>query len=160
MYEMLHKTANVAQGHIRGFVPIGSRHEAKDIGLGIAPKGMNDFNKAQHDRYVKALPNLIYTNGLDFRFYKKGELAREISIGDLLMATGDHAGARAAYEATLQKEPNRFRAVAGAASAALAAGDRAGARVYYRALLALAGRGNRTRRPDLARAREVLGGRP
>ena len=33
MYEMLHKTANVAQGHIRGFVPIGSRHEAKDIGL-------------------------------------------------------------------------------------------------------------------------------
>ena len=46
---------------------------------------MNDFNKAQHGRYVKALPNLIYTNGLDFRFYKKGELAREISIADFLM---------------------------------------------------------------------------
>jgi type I restriction-modification system DNA methylase subunit len=59
--------------------------EAKDIGLGINPKGMNDFNKAQHDRYVKALPNLVYTNGLDFRFYKKGELTREISIADLLM---------------------------------------------------------------------------
>ena len=59
--------------------------EAKDVGLGINPKGMNDFNKAQHDRYVKALPNLIYTNGLDFRFYKNGELAREISIADFLM---------------------------------------------------------------------------
>jgi hypothetical protein len=59
--------------------------EAKDVGLGIAPKGMNEFNKAQHDRYVKALPNLVYTNGLDFRFYKKGELAREISIADFLM---------------------------------------------------------------------------
>jgi type I restriction-modification system DNA methylase subunit len=59
--------------------------EAKDIGLGINPKGMNDFNKAQHDRYVKALPNLVYTNGLDFRFYKNGELTREISIGDVLM---------------------------------------------------------------------------
>ncbi len=58
--------------------------EAKDIGLGIDPKGMNDFNKAQHNRYVKALPNLVYTNGLDFRFYKNGELAREISIGDFL----------------------------------------------------------------------------
>ena len=59
--------------------------EAKDVGLGINPKGMNDFNKAQHERYVKALPDLIYTNGLDFRFYKKGELSREISIADFLM---------------------------------------------------------------------------
>ena len=59
--------------------------EAKDIGLGIDPKGMNPFNKAQHERYVKALANLIYTNGLDFRFYKNGELTREISIADYLM---------------------------------------------------------------------------
>lgn len=59
--------------------------EAKDIGLDINPKVFNDFNKAQFNRYVGALPNLIYTNGLDFRFYKKGELAREISIGDNLM---------------------------------------------------------------------------
>ena len=69
------KHAQVTVGHC----------EAKDIGLGINPKGMNDFNKAQHDRYVKALPNLVYTNGLDFRFYKKGELTCEISIGDVLM---------------------------------------------------------------------------
>ncbi len=69
------KDAQITVGHC----------EAKDIGLGINPKGMNDFNKAQHDRYVKALPNLVYTNGLDFRFYKKGELAREISIADFLM---------------------------------------------------------------------------
>ncbi len=59
--------------------------EAKDIGLDINPKGMKDFNKEQHERYVKGLPNLIYTNGLDFRFYKDGELAREISIADYLM---------------------------------------------------------------------------
>ncbi len=69
------KNAQITVGHC----------EAKDIGLGISPKGMNDFNKAQHDRYVKALPNLIYTNALDFRFYKKGELVREISIADFLM---------------------------------------------------------------------------
>ena len=58
--------------------------EAKDIGLDINPKSMKDFNKNQYERYVKALPNLVYTNGLDFRFYKNGELAREISIADYL----------------------------------------------------------------------------
>lgn len=69
------KGADITVGHC----------EAKDVGLGINPRGMNDFNKAQHERYVKALPNLIYTNALDFRFYKSGELVREISIGDYLM---------------------------------------------------------------------------
>ena len=59
--------------------------EAKDIDLDIKPKSMRDGNKAQFERYVKALPNLIYTNGLDFAFYKNGELTREISIGDWLM---------------------------------------------------------------------------
>jgi type I restriction-modification system DNA methylase subunit len=81
------KGADITVGHC----------EAKDVGLGINPKGMNDFNKAQHERYVKALPNLIYTNGLDFRFYKKGELAREISIADLLMG--------------IQPKPDQFSAL-------------------------------------------------
>ncbi len=72
--------------------------EAKDIGLDINPKGMKDFNKEQHERYVKGLPNLIYTNGLDFRFYKKGELAREISIADYLMG--------------IQPKPDQFDALA------------------------------------------------
>lgn len=69
------KGADITVGHC----------EAKDVGLGINPKGMSDFNKAQHERYVKALPNLVYTNGLDWRFYKKGELVREISIADFIM---------------------------------------------------------------------------
>ena len=72
--------------------------EAKDIGISLAPKSMNEVNRAQYDRYVKALPNLIYTNGLDFRFYKKGELAREISIGEPLMG--------------LQTRPDQFAVLA------------------------------------------------
>ncbi len=59
--------------------------EAKDIALDISPKAMDKGNKAQHSRYVKGLPNLIYTNCLDFHFYKNGELVREISIADYLM---------------------------------------------------------------------------
>jgi predicted helicase len=69
------KGADITVGHC----------EAKDVGLGLHPKAMNDTNKAQHDRYVKALPNLVYTNGLDFHFYKKAELVREISIADFMV---------------------------------------------------------------------------
>ena len=36
--------------------------EAKDINLDVSPKAMDKANKAQFDRYVKGLPNLIYTN--------------------------------------------------------------------------------------------------
>ncbi len=72
--------------------------EAKDVGLDINPKSMNDFNKAQHARYVKALPNLNYTNGLDFAFYKNGQLARQISIGEPLMG--------------IQAKPDQFAALA------------------------------------------------
>lgn len=68
----------------RGDITIGWC-EAKDIGLDINPKAMTDSNKSQFQRYVKAFPNLIYTNCLDFRFYKNGELIREISIADYLM---------------------------------------------------------------------------
>lgn len=39
--------------------------EAKDVGIGLNPKAMSDFNRAQHGRYVKALPNLMYSNVLD-----------------------------------------------------------------------------------------------
>jgi len=59
--------------------------EAKDIDKDINPRAMQGGNKAQFDRYVKGLPNLVYTNGLDFRFYVKGEFVREVSIADFLM---------------------------------------------------------------------------
>ncbi|MHA1188891.1 MAG: type ISP restriction/modification enzyme [Alphaproteobacteria bacterium] len=69
-----------------GSQPVTVGHcEAKDIGLDINPRAFRDANKSQFERYRKALPNLIYTNCLDFRFYKNGELVREISIGDYLM---------------------------------------------------------------------------
>jgi len=59
--------------------------EAKDINLDVSPKAMDKGNKAQFERYVKGLPNLIYTNCLDFHFYKNGELVREIKIADYIM---------------------------------------------------------------------------
>jgi type I restriction-modification system DNA methylase subunit len=65
-----------------GEIAIGHA-EAKDIGLDL--RSMNDVNKNQQERYRKALPNLIYTNCLDWDFYRNGELISSVTIADYLM---------------------------------------------------------------------------
>lgn len=57
--------------------------EAKDIGLDL--RTMKDANKAQQQRYLAGLPNLIYTNCLDWDFYQNGQLVATVTIGDYLM---------------------------------------------------------------------------
>lgn len=66
----------------RGEIVIG-HVEAKDINVGL--RGMKDANKNQQERYRKALPNLIYTNCLDWDFYRNGELIASVTIADYLM---------------------------------------------------------------------------
>jgi len=80
--------------------------------------------------------------------------AREL-LGDMLLEAGDAAGALRAYEASITKEPRRFRGAYGAARAAEAAGDAAAARRYYRATLDIA-RDADSPRPELERARSYL----
>ena len=58
--------------------------EAKDLHIGL--RNMKDANKDQQDRYRDALPNLIYTNALDWDFYRDGELVASVTIADF--ATG------------------------------------------------------------------------
>ena len=72
---------------MRDDVPVGYV-EAKDVGLDI--RKMKGANKGQQDRYKDGLPNLIYTNGLDFDFYRhdgEGKSIRiaDVCIGDYLM---------------------------------------------------------------------------
>jgi tetratricopeptide (TPR) repeat protein len=85
--------------------------------------------------------------------------AREL-LGEMLLAAGQPAPALAAFEATLQHEPNRFRAIAGAASGATAAGDRGTARKYYAALLELCAQADRPGRAALVEAATVMGRLP
>jgi len=82
--------------------------------------------------------------------------AREL-LGDMLYEAGQPALALKEYEASQQREPNRFRGYYGAARAADAAGDRDKAAMYYGKLLDLAKNAD-TERPELARAR-AYGGR-
>jgi len=67
----------------RGDVAIGWC-EAKDIDKDIRKFSATDYSKAQKDRYKKGLPNLIYTNGLDFEFIRDGEPVDFVTIADLM----------------------------------------------------------------------------
>jgi tetratricopeptide (TPR) repeat protein len=80
--------------------------------------------------------------------------AREL-LGDLLMELGRPADALPQYEASIAKEPNRFRGLYGAGLAAESAGDQARARAHFEQLAALCAQSDGTR-PELVHARQVL----
>lgn len=82
--------------------------------------------------------------------------AREL-LGDMLLEAKQPSAALVEYEATLKKEPNRFRATYGAARAAAASGDQERARRYYAQLLQIAAKADSPGRPELAEAKRVTG---
>jgi tetratricopeptide (TPR) repeat protein len=77
--------------------------------------------------------------------------AREL-LGDLFMELGQPGLALPEYEASLQREPNRFNGLYGAARAAELAGDLVKAKAFYGKVVAL-GTSADTERPQLAAAR-------
>lgn len=58
--------------------------EAKDIGKDVRKFATGDYSREQKARYTKGLPNLIYTNGLDFEFIRQGEAVAFVTIADLI----------------------------------------------------------------------------
>lgn len=78
--------------------------------------------------------------------------AREL-LGEMLLQLNRPAEALAAFEATLKKEPNRFRATYGAARAAEAAGQREKAASCYANLVTIAKDADPPGRRELAEAR-------
>jgi tetratricopeptide (TPR) repeat protein len=76
-------------------------------------------------------------------------------LGDLLMLQRQPRAALEAYRESLQRQPNRFNSLLGAARAATAAGERSAASASYRQLLAVAAA--RSQRPGIAEAWRVVG---
>lgn len=76
--------------------------------------------------------------------------AREL-LGEMLLEAGNAKDALTAFEATMQKEPNRFRGAYGAARAAEAQGNLAAAAKYYKQVLEIAKESD-NQRPELKRA--------
>ena len=81
--------------------------------------------------------------------------AREM-LGDMLLELRRPKDALAEFRKTMAKEPNRFRAIAGAARAATAIGDRAAARAYYSQLLTICVKADTPGRKDLQAARAAV----
>ncbi len=63
-------------------IPVGYI-EAKDIGDADLTGAKKTGNKEQFDRYKGSLDNLIFTDYLDFFYYKNGEFATSVKIGVL-----------------------------------------------------------------------------
>jgi len=80
--------------------------------------------------------------------------AREM-LGEMLLELGRPAEALAEFEATLTREPNRFRALLGAVRAAAGAGAPAKAAVHRARLAAMTARADRPGRPELAEVRST-----
>src|SRR2546425_795476 len=93
-------------------------------------------------------------NGTEKSAVTPGPLApaREL-LGEMLLEMREPAQALEQFEATLKKEPGRFRALYGAARAAQLKGDDEASRAYYRELLKTCERGDKPGRKGLAEAR-------
>jgi tetratricopeptide (TPR) repeat protein len=79
--------------------------------------------------------------------------AREL-LGDILVVHGKNAEALAAYEKTLEREPNRLRTLVSAAKAAKAAGNMQAAKKYYGDVVKLIAPDSK--RAELAEAKAFL----
>src|SRR5262249_51616336 len=80
--------------------------------------------------------------------------AREL-LGDMLLELGRPEAALAEYEASMMREPNRYRGLVGAARAAQAAGQRDKAQRYYAEVVALTRDGDGAR-PEVKAAKAYL----
>ena len=80
--------------------------------------------------------------------------AREL-LGEMLLEAGDAHDALAEFEASMAKEPRRFRSTYGAARAAATARDHTLARRYYEQLLEIAADAD-SDRAEIAQARDYL----
>jgi len=81
--------------------------------------------------------------------------AREL-LGEMLMELKRPKEALREFEATMAKEPNRFRGVYGAARAAQDAGDHQKARTYSAKLIEISARADKPGRPELHEAQTLL----
>jgi tetratricopeptide (TPR) repeat protein len=81
--------------------------------------------------------------------------AREL-LGEMLLELNEPARALVQFEATLRKEPRRFRSLYGAAHAAQLSGNRESSQRYFRELLRVCARSDKPARSELQEAERSL----
>lgn len=130
--------------------------EQIDIQLQVAQAWVTFVQGDQDQGIAQLRAAAQIEDGTDKSAVSPGPLApaREL-LGMMLLTAGQPELALDEFKATMQKEPNRFLALKGAAQAAHDAGDTEAARDYYRDLLQVAATAD-SERPALARARAYL----
>ncbi|MGB8521480.1 MAG: hypothetical protein WCD43_00810 [Candidatus Acidiferrales bacterium] len=83
--------------------------------------------------------------------------AREV-LGEMLLQMNQPAQALEQFEATLKKEPGRFRALYGAAHAAQLGGNSDASQRYFRKLLDVCSHADKPGRPEVAEAQRAVSG--
>jgi tetratricopeptide (TPR) repeat protein len=123
--------------------------------IAVAWLAFADGKKEEAVRLMRAAAD--QEDGTDKSAFSPGPIApaREL-LGEMLLDAGNAKDALAAFEATMKKEPNRFRGAYGAARAAEALGNRAVARKYYLQLIEIAKDAD-AQRAELRRARSFVG---
>ena len=81
--------------------------------------------------------------------------AREL-LGEMFLDLNEPAQALEQFEATLQKEPGRLRALYGAARAAQLSGNRDASQRYYREVLKVCSRADKPGRPEIIEAQQAI----
>jgi tetratricopeptide (TPR) repeat protein len=81
--------------------------------------------------------------------------AREL-LAEMLLQMRDPKQALKQFEATLQKEPRRFRSLYGAAHAAQLSGSRDSSQRYFRELVKVCARADKPERPELEEATRAI----
>jgi hypothetical protein len=78
-------------------------------------------------------------------------------LGEMFLELNDPTKALEQFQATLLKEPRRFRSIYGAAHAARLIGSLGISKKYFRELLEVSANADKSARPELTEARNVLG---
>jgi tetratricopeptide (TPR) repeat protein len=150
--------AELAAKHT-ALVDAGNVYWAKEVEVQqLAAGGWIAFAKGQKEEALKLMRDAADLEDRNEKhIVTPGRIlpAREL-LGDMLMEAGQPALALKEYEASQQREPNRFRGTYGAARAAETAGDRDKAAGYYGKLLALAKDAD-AERPELMHAKAFIG---
>jgi tetratricopeptide (TPR) repeat protein len=96
-------------------------------------------------------------DGTDKKAITPGPLApaREL-FGEMLLEINQPAQALEQFEATLKKEPNRFRALYGAARAAQLSGNREASRKYFAELLKICEHADKPGRAEVLEANNAV----
>jgi hypothetical protein len=114
-----------------------------------------DGNKAEALRQMKSAAQL--EEGTEKSAVSPGPLAPAHELlGEMLLELNQPAEALEQFEATLQTEPQRFRALYLAAHAAQLSGNRATSQKYFRELLKSCTRADQPSRPEIAEAQQAF----